>query len=141
MRHHPLAEVQTRARVQEAEPALTRRQRLQRWAELLLREDERPLRPLSFVEFYAPAERRRLRTDHSPLAVAYADPVLRNAGLDGDSLGHGQDFFGLSDRDTHYLLCDCHWHGRMTGKAAGKRVRLLANGDLISRLRVALQTH
>jgi hypothetical protein len=141
MRHQPLAQLRNQASVVEAPPSLTPRQRLQRWAELLARENERLLRPLSFVEFYAPRERGRLRADDSPLAVAYADPVLRAAGLNSDSLGDGQAFFQLSDRDTHYLLCDCHWHGRMTGRAAAKRVRLVASPGPISRLRVALQTH
>lgn len=141
MKHQPLAQFLATAVPVDVRPAMSRHQRLRRWAELLAREDERLLRPFSFVEFYAPAERRRLHVEGSPLSVALADPVLREEGLKGDRLGDGQDFFGLNDRDTHYLLCDCHWHGRMTGKAAAKRLRRLSSRNPVNRLLVALQTH
>jgi hypothetical protein len=115
-------------------PALSRRARLRRWAELLEKAPQAQLRPLSWVEFYAERERAQLRGDNTPIAVAFADPVLRDAGLRGDTLGHAQDFFGLSSAETHYLLCDCHYHGRMDGRGVGKRIRGIADPNPIHRL-------
>ena len=140
MRYQPLEQILDRAAVLDAPPPLSRRQRLLRWAEVLKRADRRLLQPLKFVEFYAPAERARLRGDQTPLALAFSDPVLRAAGLRGDTLGHAQAFFGLSDHEAHFLLCDCHWHGRMTGGAASRRVRAVANPNLINRLWMELHS-
>lgn len=113
---------------------MTRAERLKRWAELLQAEGRRPLIPLRWVEFYTQAERPRLRQDGSPIALAYADPLLRAQGLAGDTLGDAQAFFGLSEDEAHELLCDCHFHGRMTGRSAAGRVRALAGDGLLSRL-------
>jgi len=64
-----------------------------------------------------------LRGDDTPLALAYADPILREQGLTGDRLGDIMSFFELSHRDAHYLLCDCHFHGTMTSRSVAARVR------------------
>lgn len=134
MRHQPLEQILAHATVLEAPRRLSRRERLLRWAELLRREDWKLLQPLRFVEFYAPSERGRLRGEQTPLAIAFADPVLREDGLSGDRLGDIEAYFGLSEREAHFLLCDCHWHGQMTGRAAAKRVRAVASTNPISRL-------
>lgn len=140
MRHQPLDQIVGQAAVVEAVPQLqSRRARLLRWAELLRQADQRLLEPLRFVEFYAPAARARLRGEQTPIAVAFADPMLRAAGLGGDTLGDAQTFFGLTDDESHFLLCDCHWHGRMTGRRAARRLRAIANPNPISRLWMALQ--
>ena len=39
------------------------------------------------------------------------------------NLGDVMDFFELSDRDAHWLLCDCHHVGTMTGDSLAKRLR------------------
>jgi hypothetical protein len=139
MRYQPLEEILNRAAALEASPILSRRERLARWAELLGRNSSRLLQPLKFIEFYAPTERRKLRAEQSPIAVAYADPVLRAAGLAGDTLGDAERFFGLTDKEAHFLLCDCHWRGRMTGGAASRRVKAVATGGLLVRLWMASQ--
>jgi len=113
---------------------MTREQRLKRWADVLKRTGGHRLEALRWVEFYAEPERRRLRRDGSPIALAFADPVLREQGLAGDSLGDAQDFFGLSDDDAHRLLCDCHYQGRLTGRTAAWRVRALASPGLFGRI-------
>jgi hypothetical protein len=126
MRYQRLDQIRDHAEVAEARPTLSRRERLRRWADLLKREGEQPLDALHWVEFYAESERKRLRRDNSPITVAYADPVLRAEGLAGDTLGDAQLFFGLSDDEAHRLLCDCHFHGRMTGRRAARGVSALA---------------
>jgi len=139
MQYQSLEQMLDQAIPLEAPPTLSRRERLLRWAEVLKREDRRVLHALKFVEFYAPAQQARLRGDQTPIAVAFADPVLRAAGLRGDSLGDARDFFGLSGPESHFLLCDCHWKGRMTGGAAARRVRAIANPNPLNRLWMALR--
>lgn len=139
MKHQPLDQVRTQASVDEAKTTLSRRERLLRWAEALRREEGRLLQPLRFVEFYAPKERARLRGEQTPLTVAFADPVLRAAGLSGDTLGEAEAFFELSQDEAHFLLCDCFWNGQMTGGAAAKRVRAVANPHPFNRLWMSVQ--
>jgi hypothetical protein len=139
MRHQPLEDILNQAAALEASPILSRRERLDRWAEVLGRNSRRLLQPLKFIEFYAPAERKKLRAEQSPIALAFADPVLRAAGLAGDTLGDAQRFFRLSDKEAHFLLCDCHWKGRMTGGGASRRVKAVATGGFLVRLWMASQ--
>jgi len=134
MRYERLERVRAYAAITEARPPMTRQQRLRRWADVLKREGARPLEALRWVEFYAEPERRQLRRERSPIAFAFADPVLRAEGLAGDTLGDAQLFFGLSDDEAHRLLCDCHFQGRMTGRSAGRRIRALAQPSLFARL-------
>ncbi|MDA8229881.1 MAG: hypothetical protein M0006_00930 [Magnetospirillum sp.] len=102
---------------------LSRAERLNRWADLLESQAGRPLPALEDVEYVTPGVRRDMRKDDSPLAVAFADPVLRADGLASDRLGDAMDYFGLSDRQAHWLLCDCHYGGRMTASEVASRVR------------------
>ncbi|HKR87898.1 MAG TPA: hypothetical protein VJS38_06955, partial [Phenylobacterium sp.] len=126
MRYERLEQVRAYADITEVRPPMTRQQRLKRWADVLKREGARPLEALRWVEFYAEPERRQLRRERSPIAFAFADPVLRAEGLTGDTLGDAQLFFELSDDEAHRLLCDCHFQGRMTGRSAARRIRALA---------------
>jgi len=134
MRYQRLEQVSAHAAITEAHPPMTRRQRLRRWADILKREGGQPLEALRWVEFYAEPERRQLRRDHSPIAYAFADPLLRAEGLAGDTLGDAQLFFELSDDEAHRLLCDCHFQGRMTGRSAARRIRAVAQPSLLGRL-------
>src|SRR5947209_18588229 len=84
MKYQRLDHVRAHATVAEAQPPMTREQRLKRWADVLKRTGGHRLEALRWVEFYAEPERRRLRRDGSPIALAFADPVLREAGLAGD---------------------------------------------------------
>jgi hypothetical protein len=133
MQYRSLDQVRACATVTAA-PPLTRDQRLRRWAEVLEAMGARPLQALRWVEFHAEAERRRLRSAGSPIAVAFADPVLREAGLAGDTLWEAQSFFGLSRHEAHWLLCDCLQQGRMTGRSMARRIRRLTRGGLLYRL-------
>lgn len=102
---------------------MSRSERLNRWADLLDAQAGRPLRALEDVEYVSPGVRRDLRKDDSPLAIAFADPVFRADGLASDRLGDAMTYFGLSDRQAHWLLCDCHYGGRMTASEVSGRVR------------------
>ena len=105
-------------------PALSsRRARLERWAELLEHELGRRLRAIHGIEHVSPEARAALRADGSPLSVAYADPVLRAAGLKGDTVGDAAAFFGLWHGQLHHLLCFCHHGETLAAGTAAARVR------------------
>jgi len=105
---------------------MSRRERLERWATDLERYDGR-LKPLMRIEYLPEQERRMLRGDDTPLAVAYKDPVLREEGLASDRLGDAMTFFELTEHEAHHLLCDCHYYGSMTGTSVAARARATAN--------------
>ena len=127
MKHQPIHDIDDLANITKVEvPTLSRRDRLRRWADLLSRDPHRPLKALSRVEFYAEHERALLRGENTPISVAAADPVLKEAGLQGDTLGDAQRFFALSAAEAHYLLCDCHIVGRMDGEGVARRIRAVA---------------
>ena len=124
MRHQRIADIGAEAALTLLKaPTLSRRERLERWAELLEREPHRRLKALSRVEFVAERDRALMRDDDTPISVAFADPALRAAGLEGDTLGDAQRFFELSSPEAHELLCDCHYWGRMDGATVAGRVR------------------
>jgi hypothetical protein len=90
---------------------MSRRERLERWVELLEQRPHRRLSTIEGTEFGSRREREAKRADHSPLTVAFEDPVLRAAGLRGDRIGDAVGFFDLSHGEVHRLVCYCH-HGR-----------------------------
>lgn len=102
--------------------SMTSRERLERWADLLERH-RGPLVALREIEYLPARERKALRGDDTPLAVAYNDPILRADGLDSDRFGEVMTFFDLSDHEAHQLFCDCHYHGTMTGTGLAARLR------------------
>jgi hypothetical protein len=111
----------------EAPPPLDRRARLERWADILDLDPHRKINLVRELEFATRAAQRQMREDDSALAVAYADPLLRAQGLASDRVGDGQEFFGLSDAQTHRLLCSCmHGLSMKAGDAAGL-IRAIAN--------------
>nr|MEA2798132.1 hypothetical protein [Phenylobacterium sp.] len=134
MKHQSIHEIDALADIAQVQGAtLSRRERLERWADLLSRDPHRQLRALSRVEFYAERERALLRGENTPISVAVADPVLREAGLQGDTLGDAQSFFELTSAEAHYLLCDCHFVGQMDGEGVAHRIRKVAASNSASR--------
>lgn len=109
------------------ERRMTRHERLIRWADLLERDPWRRLDALPEIEYTAAKVLNDMRADNSPLTVAFSDPILREEGLKGDTLGDGRAFFGLSLRRAHAILCSC-MHGRtMTARSAAEAVRTAAD--------------
>ena len=87
-------------------PSLSRRDRLERWAEALARQPAQ-LRAIPEVE-YGPRREREL---------------LRAAGLRGDTIGDAVEFFGLSHAQLHHLVCSCHYGLTMDPQATAAQVR------------------
>ena len=139
MKHTASEELLEIAEVKPAE-ILTRRERLERWAELLERDPVIRLHTLDQIEFQPKAARPSMRADGSPLTVAYNDPVLRAAGLNSDRLGDAMRFFELSEHEAHRVLCYC-MHGRtVEGGAAASVVRSIAAGWVVGVSPVAVWT-
>ena len=88
MEHKPVEKLRSVAEVHEFKQGfLSRRERLERWAEILERRPKRRLRSLGEIEFTPEEARPELRSDNSPLTVAFEDAVLRADGLRSDKLG------------------------------------------------------
>ena len=125
MRYRSVAQLAGEAAVlPEPPPLFSRQARLERWAEALARQPGR-LRAIPEVEHGDRRKRAARRTDGSPLTVAYEDPVLRAAGLRGDTIGDAAAFFGLSHAQLHHLVCYCHHGLTMDPQATAAEVRAL----------------
>lgn len=104
-----------------------RRRRLMRFA-TLLDAHEGTIRLFRQIEYMDDSKRRSLRSDNSPLSIAFADPVLRAEGLKGDEFGEAVEFFNLTQDEAHRVLCDCHFLGATpSSQILASRVRTLAN--------------
>jgi len=130
MEHKRVVDLQNLADLRPVErAALTRDERLGRWAEVLEVDPSRMLRPLHEIEYKTPDERRLARADNSPLTVAYEDSVLRAEGLASDRLGDVMDFFGLTERQAHVAFCSCHLGSSFEARIAACRVRALLKAE------------
>jgi hypothetical protein len=132
MEHRPLSELSTVAdvKVPKQTPALSKRERLDRWIELLERDPDRVLRTLDEIEWKPKAERLAMRADNTALTIAYADPVLRAEGLASDRFGDAVKFFDISEHDAHIVLCSCHGGESMRAEEAARRVRGIRSPSL-----------
>jgi hypothetical protein len=105
---------------------MSRRERLERWAELLERQPNRRLSTIEGTEFGSRREREAKRADSSPLTVAFEDPILRVKGLRGDRVGDAVEFFDLPHREVHRLVCYCHHGLTVLSGTVAARVRMTA---------------
>ncbi|UXN66290.1 hypothetical protein N8E89_24270 (plasmid) [Phyllobacterium sp. A18/5-2] len=123
MKHFAIDQLQTVAGIERETPPLSRNRRIERWAELLESIPDQRLATLQQTENLPPEARERIRVDGSPISVAFADPVLRAAGLQGDSYGEAKRFFQLTDYQLHRALCYCHFGGTVSAATAAHYVR------------------
>lgn len=125
MKHTPIDDLRQQADIEPAVPAMDRRAKLLRWADLL--DTKQRVRTLHELEWCPPAMRDAMRADGSALAVAFADPALRAAGLASDRFGDAQAFFELSDHDAHMILCSCRLGREPLSARVAAEVRRAAN--------------
>lgn len=125
MKYKSLEQIAREADI-HAGPALSRRQRLERWAKLLEQQPERRLSTIEGTEFGTRRERAAKRADNSPLTVAFEDPVLRAEGLQGDRVGDAIEFFNLSEGELHRLVCYCHYGLMIAPGTVASRLRIMA---------------
>ena len=130
MEYKTLAELEDRADVRLGPPFMSKpmakHERLERWATLLARHPERHLSSVEEIEYGTVREQQAKRADDSALSVAFADPVLREEGLESDRVGDAARFFELSHWEIHQLACSCHYGRTMSAGTAALRVRAIA---------------
>ncbi|WP_106796396.1 hypothetical protein [Rhizobium sp. H4] len=129
MEQHALEQLKTVAKISTSiKPLeLTRRERIERWAECLERSPKPFLRTLHETEYQPIADRLALRGDDTPISIAFADPILRAAGMENDSYGEAKRFFELGDEQLHELVCFCHFGESVSAAAVARRVRRIAD--------------
>lgn len=125
MKHKPIDDIRHEADVEPVELRMDRREKLLRWAELLEATPNR-VRQLIEVELLPQAEQATARAEGSALSVAFADRTLRSAGLASDRFGDARNFFELSDREAHAILCSCLLGREPTSKRVAAEVRRVA---------------
>lgn len=125
MKYYAPDQLQTVAEVNQQYPAMSRKERLERWVEVLERHPHRLLSTLHYTEHQFASVRAVMRADNSPISVAYYDNALRAAGLQGDSYGDAQNFFDLTDRELHEVVCYCHFCATVSAAAAARCVRAM----------------
>jgi hypothetical protein len=125
MKHQSLEQIALEADVHPG-AGMSRRERLERWAELLERQPNRRLSTIEGTEFGGRCEREAKRADNSPLTVAFEDRVLRAEGLRGDRVGDAVEFFDLREDQVHYLVCYCHHGQTVAPGTVAARLRMMA---------------
>ncbi len=143
MKYQTLEQLQKVAEVHagQAQPAaMTRSERLQRWADLLDQNPDRQLGTFAGTEYQPAGTRQTMRSAGSAITVAFDDAALRAEGLENDTYGEAKRFFELTDWQLHDIVCYCHFGETMRADAAARRVRAAVNGqfNLFSRLRHAI---
>lgn len=142
MKHQTIEQLQIVAEIDQGYPrqAMSRSERLERWAELLERNPDRRLSTLPQTEYQPVRARVAMRGDGSPISVAFEDPVLRAAGLENDNYGEAKRFFELTDRQLHEIICYCHFGATVTAATAARHIRAVRTGrqpGMFARLRDA----
>jgi hypothetical protein len=142
MKHQTLEQLQIVAEINQEylRQAMSRSERLERWAELLERNPDRRLSTLHQTEYQPVRARGAMRGDGSSISVAFEDPVLRVAGLENDSYGEAKRFFELTDRQLHEIICDCHFGATVSAVTAARHIRAVIAGrqpGMFARLREA----
>lgn len=140
MKHHTREQLQVFAQIEpDVRPLnMSHSERLERWAELLEQSPTRHLATLYETEHQSAAVRDTLRSDGSPISVAFNDPMLRVAGLEDDTYGEALRFFGLRDWQLHGVICYCHFGATVHAATAAGLVRSILSGErsgLLARMR------
>jgi len=127
MKHQAIEQLQSVAEVKQDLPRRrwSRKERLERWAELLERDPHRRLSTLHQTEYQPARVRAAMRGDGSPISVAFGDPVLRAAGMENDSYGEARRFFELSDEQLHKVICYCHFGATVSASTAPRHIRAM----------------
>lgn len=140
MKHHTREQLQGFAQIEphHRPRTLSRKERLERWADLLDQSPSRHLATLYETEHQPAAVRNTLRSDGSPISVAFDDPMLRAAGMENDTYGEALRFFELRHWQLHDVICYCHFGATVNAATAAGLVRSILNGErsgLIARVR------
>ena len=107
-----------------ATPRESKRQRLQRFADVIRCGPPCPLHLFSNLEYRDAGEWKYLSHPGSPFALAAQDNVLYAAGLRSDSVGDAQRFFELSREELTEFSCVCG--GSISSNEMAERIDRIA---------------
>lgn len=108
------------AALEVAAPTMTRNDKLERWASVV-EKYQHYLIQFDRLEHRTPVERERCSQPGSALDLASQDPVLKDAGLTGGTVGEVKKFFELSDQQIHEFSCNCD--GSHSSQVVSSRIR------------------
>jgi hypothetical protein len=125
MKHRELDHLQRLAKINQQFPqtSMSREDRIRRWVELLEGQSHQVLSTLRETEFQPAAARALMRTDNSAITVAFNDPILRASGLENDTYGAAKEFFQLSDKKLHHIVCYCHFGTTVSAAMTARFIR------------------
>jgi len=107
-----------------ATPSATKRQRLQRFADVIRSGPPCPVHLFINLEYRDAGEWKYLSHPGSPFARAAQDNVLYAAGLRSGSVGDAQRFFELSREELTEFSCVCG--GSISGSEMAERIERIA---------------
>lgn len=125
MKHQSYRELSHIAKLYGGGPTqqpMSQRDRMRRWVDLLKAQPKRVLQTLDGTEYWPISFRDAMRGDNTVITVALEDQLLRAEGLLGDTYGDAKRFFGLSDRQLHFIVCYCHSGLSMSAGTAARRI-------------------
>ena len=105
-------------------PPMTKRQRLQCFADAMRREPPCPLHLFINLEYRDAGEWKYLSHPASPFALAAQDDLLHAAGLRSGSVGDAQRFFKLSREELTEFSCVCG--GLINSNEMAERIERIA---------------
>jgi hypothetical protein len=85
---------------------MTRRAKLMRWA-MIVRKAKDPFVIFHNLEHYPQVQLAGIYHPGSAFAAAAADPILKDAGLQGETALDAMQFFELSQHELHEFSCNC----------------------------------
>jgi hypothetical protein len=106
--------------------AMTRAEKLLRWA-ALVRETKHNFLIFHRLEYFTADQLAETSHEYSAFAAAAKDPILKDAGLQGDTAADAMKFFELSQQDLHEFSCDCG--GAIDNAAMAARIEAIARGE------------
>ncbi len=104
---------------------MSRRDKLMRFADVV-RRSERPFFIFHGLEYYHPSQLGGCYHPASAFSAAASDPILKDAGLKGDTALDAMQFFDLAQSELHEFSCDCG--GVISNEEMAKRIERLAQG-------------
>ena len=107
-----------------ATPPVTKRQRLQRFANVIRSGPPVPLHLFINLEYRDAGEWDYLAHPCSAFALAAKDSLLQDAGLTGDSVGDAHRFFDLSRDELADFSCVCG--GSINNNEMANRIERIA---------------
>jgi hypothetical protein len=107
---------------------MTRREKLLRFARVV-RESSKQFVIFHMLEHAHPSTLAGVSHPHSAFAAAAADPILKDAGLAGDSVADAMKFFELSQAELHEFSCNCG--GVISNSEMASRIEKLAEGPKV----------